>query len=154
MFTHYSRFSYLFFILLGFSHSLFADVFKWVDENKMTHYSERAPLDPDQEFELIKGPLPPAVDPAIAQKEVDTLIEKLEGTYEENETMREAAKKEQAKLAKKAEYCETSRHNLSQYQNNPGRRMLDDNGNVIKPNEEQRQQKIAEIQQEIDKYCN
>jgi hypothetical protein len=93
MFTYYWLFSYLFFILFSFSHNICADIFKWIDENKLTHYSERAPLNPDQGFELIKGPSPPAIDPAVAQKEVDTLIEKLEGTYEKGETVRDLAKK-------------------------------------------------------------
>ncbi|MDB2705198.1 DUF4124 domain-containing protein [Pseudomonadota bacterium] len=154
MFTHYSRFSYLFFILLGFSHNLFADAYKWINENKSTHYSEQAPTNPDQDFELIKDPPPPAVDPAVAQKEVDILIEKLEVTYEEDKTNRDLAKQEQEKRAKLLEYCEKSKHNLSQYTNNPGRRSIDRNGNVTKQNEEQRQQKIAEIQHKIKEYCN
>jgi hypothetical protein len=32
--------------------------------------------------------------------------------------------------------------------------MIDENGNIIESNEEQRQQKIACIQQEIEEYCN
>lgn len=153
MFTHYLRFSYLFFILVSFSFSVYADAYKWIDDNESTHYSERAPLDPAQDFELISPPPPPTIDPIEAQKKVDTLIEQLEGTYEEKEKEREQVKRTKAKQEKKDEYCTTIKQNLNQYKNNPGRRLMDENGNIIKPNEEQRQQKMTELKQEIEEYC-
>ena len=151
MFTYNLRHSYLLLILLSITHISYAEVYKWVDKDKMTHYSEQAPRGHD--YEIINDPPPPAIDPAVAQKEADLFIEKVEGTYDVKENERQQAKKVKERQEQKKKYCETIKNNLIQYQNNPGRRMMDENGNIIAPNEEQRQQKIADLKKEIAENC-
>ena len=151
MFIQYLRHTCLFFILLAFNSMVFADVYKWIDEEGKTHYSERAPR--DQQADLIKAPPPPARSAKEAQHEIDTLIEKQSGTFEAKEEERRLAKEAAAQKEIDEENCRISKHNLQQYQNNPGRRMIDADGNVIAPNEEQRLEKIAEIKARIAEHC-
>lgn len=151
MFTQILRHSYFFFMLVSVPQLASADVFKWVDEHLVTHYSEQAPR--GYQYEVIKDPPPPAIDPAVAQKEANILIEKMNGTFEQKEEERRLAKEAEKRKKELEEYCKVNRHNLEQYQNNPGRRMIDADGNVIAPDENQRQEKIAEIKQRLAEHC-
>jgi len=129
----------------------FSDVYKWVDDEGNTHYSQQAPR--DQKADLIKAPPPPARTADDAQKEINTLIEKQDGTFEAKEEERRLAKEAEEEKVKKEEFCRITKHNLEQYQNNPGRRMLDANGNVVAPNEEQRLQKITDMKKQLAEHC-
>jgi len=138
-------------LLLLFSSTSFSDVYKWVDDNGQTHYSQQAPRDRDAQ--VIKAPPPPSIAPAIAQEKLKDLIEQQEGTHEEREQQRQLAREEAELNEQNKESCRINRHNLQQHQNNPGRRMIDSDGNVTEANEEQRQEKILEIQQRLDQHC-
>jgi len=151
MFIQYLQQSCLFFILLAFNQLASADTYKWIDDADITNYSEQAPQ--GQEAELIKAPPPPTRSAEDAQKEIDTLIEKQDGSFEANEEQRRLAKEAAEEKVQNEEYCRINKHNLQQYQDNPGRRMLDADGNVTKPNEEQRLKKIAEIQKRLAEHC-
>lgn len=127
------------------------NVYKWVDEKGQTHYSQQAPTDHD--IEIIKSPPPPAIDPDIAQKEIDTLIEKQNGIFEKNEKEHQQLADEAAEQKKKEEYCQANKHNLQQLQGNPRKKMVDAKGNLIRLTEEQRQQRMAGISKNIAKHC-
>jgi len=151
MFIQYLRHTCLFFILLSFSNLTSADVYKWIDDEGETHYSRLAPR--GQQAVLIKAPPPPARSADDAQQEIDTLIEKQEGTFEAKEEEHRLEKETAERKKVDDENCRISRHNLQQYQDNPGRRMIDADGNVISPNEEQRLEKIAEIKARLAENC-
>ncbi|NOQ93071.1 MAG: DUF4124 domain-containing protein [Methylophaga sp.] len=151
MFIQYLRHGCLLFVLLAFNNMSFADIYKWVDDEGNTHYSQLPPR--DQQADLIKAPAPPARSASDAQKEIDTLIEKQSGTFEAKEEERRLAREVAEDDKKREDYCRINKHNLQQYQDNPGRRMIDSDGNVIAPDEEQRIQKIAEIQKRLAEHC-
>ncbi len=116
-----------------------------------THYSQQAPR--NQPADLIVAPPPPARSAVDAQKEIDTLIEKQDGTFDAKQEERRLEKEATAEKQQQEEYCRINKHNLEQYQNNPGRRMIDQDGNVVAPNEEQRLQKIADIKKRLAEHC-
>ena len=142
----------LWIVTLVFSHMAFADVYKWVDENGVTHYSQQAPK--QQNAKLIKTPPPPLLNPNDAQEKVDALIkqqqEQRELAAQQQQEQQQAA--EQAAI--KQQNCETAKNNLTAYMNNPGRRFIDADGNVTRLKEEDRQQGIADFQKQINEYCN
>jgi len=151
MFIQYLRLTCLFFVLFTLNSTSFADVYKWIDDEGITHYSQQAPR--DHQAKIIKAPPPPARDPNEAQKELDTLIEKQSGTFEEKEQQRRLAREAANDKAERDQYCRVKKHNLEQFQNNPGRRMVDADGVVTEPNEEQRQKKIIQIKQQLADKC-
>lgn len=129
-----------------------AEIYKWTDENGQIHYTQQPPI--DRPTEQIKAPPPPPIDPEKAQQNLEELIESQQ-TKEAAEAERQQAKKD-AKAAQKLreENCQTARNNLEQYRNNPGRRVMNADGEVTRPTEEQRQEKIIEFQQKVDEFCN
>ncbi|MDQ7072642.1 MAG: DUF4124 domain-containing protein [Gammaproteobacteria bacterium] len=137
--------------LLFLSLPSFSDAYKWVDAEGEIHYTQQDPrIIPAKK---IDPPPPPAIDPVAAQKEIDILIEKQNGTYEENEKERQRIAKEAAEKKKKEEYCRINKHNLQLFQDNPSRRVVAPDGTVTRITEELRQQKIDEFTQNIMKHC-
>ena len=138
-------------LALAISFCASAEIFKWVDENGQTHYSEQPPA--GRAAEQIDVPPPPAIDPEQAQEEVDALIKKQEEEESERQLEQQKAEEEARKQAIIDENCRIARENLQTYQNNPGRRVVDADGNVTRMVEEKRQQKMQEFQQQIEQYC-
>jgi uncharacterized protein DUF4124 len=151
MFIPYLRQICLFLFLSSMTLTSYADVYKWVDENGRTHYSQTAPE--NQNAEMIKAPPPPASLPEDAQHKIDELIE-------QQTESRKAQEEQLAKQQKQADQqqvlednCKMAQSNLQLYLDNPGRRVLKEDGTVIRPTEEDRQQKIRETKQDIKEYC-
>jgi hypothetical protein len=138
-------------LAMSLSFSVHAQIYTWVDENGQTHYSQQPPA--SGEAETIDVPLPPPIDQEQAQQEVDELIEQQQAS----ETAAEEAQQEQQSEAERQaaieQNCATAQSNLQLYQNNPGRRFLDEEGNAYRLSEEERQQKIEETQQQIEEFC-
>jgi len=151
MFIQYIRQSCFLFITLVLVNTAYADVYKWVDDEGNTNYSQQAPK--DQQVELIKAPPPPALSPEIAQQQVDELIEQQNSLTQAKQEQRQLDKQAASDKQQREDYCKTSRQNLQQLKNSPGRRMVDAEGNVTRPSEEERQQKIAKLQQDIQENC-
>ena len=129
-----------------------ADVYKWVDAQGQTHYSQTPPP-PGQSAKLIETDKPPSVDVENQQKEIESLIQQ-QAEDKEQQEQRLAKQRQQAQLAEEnAEKCKLARHNLQQYQNNPGRRVMDSEGNVTRPSEEDRQEMIKRLQEAVTEFC-
>lgn len=151
MFIPHLRLVCLTFMLSLFATAAFAEIYKWVDENGQTHYSQQAPR--DIPATVIKTPPPPAIDPNIAQQQVDELITQQQADEQMSLEQQEQEKIAAEKLATQQSNCKIAQQQLVQYQNNPGRRIMDADGNVTRLAEEERQQKIQESQENVTKYC-
>lgn len=151
MFIPHLRLVCLTFMLSIFTTATFADIYKWVDDNGQTHYSQQAPR--DIASTVIKTPPPPAIDPNTAQQQIDELIMQQEAEDQTRLEQQDQQKIEAENLANQQKNCTIAQQRLQQYQNNPGRRLIDADGNVTRLAEEERQQKIQEAQENVTKYC-
>ena len=128
-----------------------ADIYKWVDDQGQVHYSQQAPE--SAPAELIKTPPPPPVDPAKAQREIDALIAQQEAAEQERQQAQQQAEQQAAQEAKLEQQCQDAKDALTAYQNHPGGRFYDENGNLQRIKEEERQQKIQELSNNIKQHC-
>lgn len=151
MFIPHLRLVCLTFMLSLFATAAFAEIYKWVDEDGQTHYSQQAPR--DIPATVIKTPPPPAIDPNIAQQQVDDLIQQQESEEKMGLEQQNQQKIAAENKADQEKNCNIAQQQLQQYQNNPGRRIMDADGNVTRLTEEDRQQKIKEAQENVTKYC-
>ncbi|MCX4188895.1 DUF4124 domain-containing protein [Methylophaga sp. OBS3] len=129
-----------------------AEIYKWTDENGQINYSQQPPA--DRPAEEIKTPPPPPIAPEAAQQEIETLIENQEAAEAEEAAEQAAQEQQAAAEALRQENCETARSNYQQYLNNPGRRVMNADGEVTRPTEEERQEKISDYQNKIDEFCD
>ncbi|CAD5106931.1 DUF4124 domain-containing protein [Zestomonas carbonaria] len=134
-------------LLLALSASAMASqVYKWVDEKGVTHFGAQPPE--GQAATQINTTVPqirsvaPTLPPADASAD------------DQQKALDEKIKKEVASQElERKKYCENTRNNLAQLRNNPRVRVTDDNGEVRRIDEEERQQRIRETEKAIQENC-
>lgn len=128
----------------------YAAMYKWVDEEGNTHYSEKPPAG-DVEVKTIKPP--PKVDSDSAVKAVEERKEEeVKQKEAESKTAEEQAKKQQDAALMK-QNCETARKNLESITANPRVYSTDEQGNRVRLGEDQRQAKIEAAKKDIAEFC-
>ncbi len=153
MFIPHQRLVCLTFIISTlFATTISADTYKWIDKDGQINYSQQAPRDVNAT--VIKTPPPPTIDPDAAQQQIDELINEQESNDQMRQQRQNQQKVEAQNEANLEKNCNTAQQQLEQYQNNPGRRSIDADGNVTRLTEEDRQQKIRESQVNVTKYCH
>ncbi len=125
--------------------------YRWVDENGVTHYSQRPPV--DKESVEIKPPPPPATPPEEAWKKLNQERLQQEDTREDRKQDAEQAKKEADYKKKRAEACTAARNNLAAYEGPPGLVQTPD-GEYKRFTEEEREAKRQEARKLIQEYCD
>ncbi len=129
-----------------------AQVYKWVDEQGQTHYSQQPPV--EQKSQQINPSTGGGLGNDEAAKQRDQYREMFASPDEKK------AKEAEEQAKKKAEYekelkarCDRVRASLTAMQNNPGRRLKNDKGEVIRLTEEQRQKDMKTAQEWLEKNC-
>lgn len=129
----------------------YAAVYKWVDENGLTVYSQSPPPG-DVEYEELDA-APPKVDSATALKKLraDKIkADKLRRERLEKQAEKEKVRKEEEEVKKN---CEMARGKLASLQR-PRAKRLQPDGSRIRLTEEERQRQIKEAEAKIKEWCD
>ncbi|TBU79874.1 DUF4124 domain-containing protein [Pseudomonas daroniae] len=126
--------------------ALAGQVYRWVDAQGVTHFSEQPPQGQQATTVNTATPPPPSTEPKptptfqnIADPEQAAIDAKVKQEVAEQE-------------AQRRKYCESQRNNLAQLENNP-RVRVEDGGEMRRLGEEERQQRIAESKKAIEENC-
>ena len=138
----------LFSVLLLFASSSHAEVYRWVDENGKTHYSDKKPKTDAED-----------ITQAVKKQNIDSSIEeqrKLQEIFRpENEADREYYRQQQLKnqpTPEHIQHCNKQRRYLNKID---GRvQFVDEEGNVVPVTEKQRQQRVEELQRYLAEHCS
>lgn len=137
--------------LLCFSIASQGAIYKWVDEDGVTQFSQFPPS--QQEAERVRGAPPPASDPAVTR---ERLRERLEASDERRAAeagQREEQAAEQEHQALRQRNCEAARHNLEVLQR--GRpRVLTETGESTFLTDEQRQERLEAARRAAQENCD
>jgi len=134
-------------LLLALSSStMAAQVYKWVDAQGITHFSAQPPQ--GQAAQTLNTVTPP---PKSVAAESDA-SENSESLVDQEKIDRKVKQQVAEQEAERKRYCETLQTNLAQLQNNP-RVRVEENGEVRRLKEEERQSRIAETMQKIEENC-
>ncbi|SEL72193.1 protein of unknown function [Atopomonas hussainii] len=129
--------------------ALAAQVYKWVDEKGVTHFTAEPP--PGQQSEQLNI----KIAPAKASAPSTDALKEAQSKADEQKALDDKVKADVAKENKeRAEYCQANRENLAQLRNNPRVRVEDDKGEVRVLGEDERQERIANAEKNIGEYCN
>ncbi len=124
-----------------------SQVYKWVDAQGNTHFGAQPPQGQDA------TPINTVVAPPKPVQPLPTFPTPGSADDPAQKAIDEKIKKEVAERDEKLKkYCEITRTNLAQLQNNP-RITAEVNGEVRRLTEEERQSKIAENQKGITENC-
>jgi len=139
-----------FLLLLLFAGSASAAMYKWVDEDGNTHYTQSPPPG-DIQAETI-GP-PPEVDTKQAVKQLQEQEKKLEEFEKQRQETAEEQRKKEEEIARKKANCELGRKRLASY-TEPRVKFVQPDGTRVRATEEERQEQIKKSQEMIDEFCN
>jgi len=127
-------------VLMIFTNSAFAGLYKWVDEEGNVNYSQNPPK--DTSYKTLKAPPPPPKNsqPAYSINKEDSAAE-------------DTIKAESAKNAKLREKnCEIGKNNLRSYQTY--RRIQNKDGSVSRVDDKERARQIESAKQLIRDFCD
>lgn len=134
-------------LLLALSSSAMAgQVYKWVDAQGVTHFGAQPPQGQTAQTLNTATPPPNPVETAPAGAA-------LTGESEQRAIDQKVKKQVAEQQAERQRYCTTLRTNLAQLQNNP-RVRVEEEGEMRRLNEEERQARISETQKKIGDTCD
>lgn len=128
------------------STAMAGQIYKWVDAQGVTHFSEQPPQGQQANTVNTATPPPPAPEPKPAPTFQD--IADPQQAAADAKVKKEVAEQE----AQRLKYCETQRNNLAQLENNP-RVRVEDGGEMRRLGEDERQQRIADSKKAITENC-
>jgi hypothetical protein len=137
----------------GLSHGA---IYKWIDENGVTNYTQYRPSD-EQTGEQVKVVVPPAspkTDSGVAQQRLENQLKTLADNQAEREEAAETRAEAATEAKQRAENCEKARSNLSKLTTGGRKRIMGADGVARYMSEEQRQEHIAEAETQIKESCN
>lgn len=138
-------------LLLGWSLAAPAAMYKWVDDQGQVHYSQYPPK--DREAQAIAPPPPPATPAAEAQKKLEETLRSLDETRKAREESAQKAADEAAEAERIRGNCEAARANLERLTTGGRKKIVGEDGVAYYMTEEERQKRIQEARDQIDKYC-
>jgi hypothetical protein len=141
-------------LVLGFvlSAPLHADeIYKWVDEEGVTHYSQQPP--PSGDADRVGVDRPPDEEIERERKEMEATGERLEAQRKQRREAEQQARTNAGEQEQREQRCADLRSSLSKLTEN--RRLLvpDGEGNVRRLPEEERQERVAERRRQIEEEC-
>jgi len=133
--------------------SAHAALYKWVDADGNTNYTQQPPPG-DIEGDVIKPP--PRINTKGALKELNENQKILEDTQKEREKQAEDQEFDEGNAAIRRSNCQLGRDKMASLKSTakPQSRSVSADGTVYKKTEEQRQAEIKQAQEIIDKNCN
>lgn len=140
-------------ISLIFVGTIYAEIYKWVDKEGNIHYGDCPPVDCEPE-QIDVLPNPDEEDVQSATKRNQQLIQEQDARYQERKVERELAQKKalvrQQEISNK---CKIARNRLVLLNQRGVITIVDFEGNLHQPSDEQREQMIAGIEAFIEKNC-
>jgi uncharacterized protein DUF4124 len=140
----------LIFTGIFFSLSINAEMYKWVDKDGNTHYSQSPPVD-NATVEIIKPP--GRVDTESAIKTLNKQKQTADELREDRITAKENKQKAEEEALEKQKRCEQAKKRLASYQR-PRVQIKNEDGSQSLMPEEERQAQIKKSQAYVDEACN
>lgn len=143
------------FLLFGItlSTSVQAEIYKWTDSEGRVHYTQTPP--PSGDAEVLNPKYKSNKTPSEVELE---FIQKNYQIYKRSELDRLkkqiTEEKKQQKQENRAVNCRISKDNLANITSSPRTLVKDDNGQYRRLTEDERQQRISEIQNQIKELCD
>ncbi len=127
----------------------FAAMYKWVDEEGNTHYSQSPPPG-DIKGETIKPP--PRINPEYDTKKQGERSQMLDDIQKKREQAREEQLKAEEESAQKQKQCEQARARLASYER-PRIMVKDADGNPTRIGEDQRMAELEKSRELVRELC-
>ena len=139
-------------MLFFFSFVVSAEIYKWVDEKGVTHFSQFPP-NSGQKSETVKA-LRSVVNTKAAKGKFD-VQQKFADQLRSSRLLSKGKKvEEKVEKLKTQKECMKLKERKESLSFRPRANKEDENGNIVRMTEEERQKDINEMKAEISKKCN
>ncbi len=127
------------------------EIYKWVDEEGVTHYSQQPP--PSGDATRVGVDTPSEEEVQRERQEMEEIGERLEAQREERRETEEQAREDASEREQREQRCADLRSSLEKLTEN--RRLLvpDGEGGVRRLPEEERRERVAERRRQIEEEC-
>lgn len=141
---------------LGATLPLAAQVYRYVDEQGVTVFSQHPP--PGAAGTPVESvPVAPPPPAAATEAARERLREQIEQSFDQREAQAQSAAEARvaaAEAAERASACAAARTNLETLQGNPARRLWRPDGTLFLPSAAERDSLIAEARAQIEAHCD
>jgi len=140
-------------LLLLLSSSVFAtQVYKWVDENGQTQFSQFPPTSVETNANKVDVKAQPASNPEAANRLKDMRQKLLESSVERN-TESEKDKEDAEQAKRMAENCERAKQHVRDLENNGRIYKTLENGERHWYSEQERMEQIQKAKEQVSRFC-
>jgi hypothetical protein len=126
-------------------------MYKWVDKDGVTHYTQTPPT--GHNSEVMAPPDPPAESPEQARARTRSISKTVNRHLKNQQQQEKDEQKNAAVKARKQKNCQIARRNLKALTRSTNRVRKKTNGKLIGVNEAERVDLINQQQQNVNKYC-
>lgn len=130
-----------------------ARMYKWVDEDGQTHYTQTPPPEADKDYQSVEPPPPPPVSAEEASARHQKLKQNLQEDLQAEEKAEEEREKEKEKAEQQAQRCDKAKRWLRQLEASGRIREVDEDGNYNYLGDKQRQARIDKAKGIVQKEC-
>ena len=128
-----------------------AKVYKWVDENGVTQYTQYPP--PKGDSTEVSVPDAPSASPDEQRKDLQNRLEAFNKRRDERIRQEQETAEQRAEREKLAADCQRVRDELATIRNNP--RVLEETEDgPVRMTEERRQERISLAEQQLKDFCS
>ena len=138
-------------LLLAVTGTVGAKMYKWVDENGVTQYTQTPP--PKGDFESVKPPPPPPSSASQSKEQLDKRQEEFDERRKKQAEAKEESSKQSEIDERNKSNCKTARGNLEMLQTGRRLRSKAKDGSLTVVTEDDRAKRIATAQEQIKKFC-
>lgn len=139
-------------MLVFFSFSLQAEIYKWVDKNGRVHYDDKLPLQNNKQLMNINEESN-AVS-GLSDGRLEKRKKLLDAIDEDRQLKKDEAEKKKKKKARLAKQCHNARDALKNYQRSSYVYDLDKDGNRVILPSSTRDKVIANLKKQIEAQCS
>ncbi len=126
-----------------------AAMYKWLDENGNVVYSQQPP--PEGPYETIKAKTPPPASRATPSP-APSFTAEVQKDEEERDLDRKVEQEAVKSAQLRADNCKAAKHNLETY--TVYRRIKNDQGDIIRLDDDERAKRIQEAKDAIKEFCD
>ncbi|MDH3451957.1 MAG: DUF4124 domain-containing protein [Gammaproteobacteria bacterium] len=129
-----------------------AKIYKWVDENGVTQYTQYPP--PKGDSKEVNVPAAPSAPTDEQRKELQERLEAFNKRRDERLRDAQESEEQRAEREKLAADCQRIRDDLEVVRNNPRLFEEAEDGSRVRMTEERRQERIGLAEQQLKDFCS
>jgi len=137
-------------LLLVAATPLYAAIYKWVDDNGVTHYTQQPP--PGGDAIQINPAVPPSSDQGTDNAGSDAAAQGQDGTSPDD-TNSESSSEDDSNRTMEA-YCKELRNQAQLLASDRSVREKQSDGTLVKLEGKAREQRLAELRGQIEQHCS